>query len=52
MNKKRFYVEFENHCYVYVYAKSAKEVQEIIEPTEDTENLKGTSPINVIEATE
>ena len=52
MNKKRFFVEFENHCYIYVKAMSAEEVREIIEPTEDNGLLKGTSTIIVIEATE
>ena len=49
---KRFFVEFENHLYLYVYAKSAEEVREIIEPTEDTETLQGSSPILYIDATE
>ena len=48
---KRFFVEFQNHIYLYVYAKSAEEVREIIEPTENTETLQGTSPILCIEAT-
>tara|TARA_R100000781_G_scaffold75076_2_gene46713 strand:+ start:881 stop:1036 length:156 start_codon:yes stop_codon:yes gene_type:complete len=49
---KRFFVEFENHTYLYVQANSEEEVQEIIEPTEDTDILQGTSPILSIEATE
>tara|TARA_R100001460_G_scaffold44048_2_gene80569 strand:+ start:5982 stop:6137 length:156 start_codon:yes stop_codon:yes gene_type:complete len=49
---KRFFVEFENHSYIYVYAKSAEEVRQIIETTEDTETLHGTSPILSVEATE
>lgn len=49
---KRFFVEFENHSYIYVYANSETEVREILEPTEDTETLKGTSPIICIEDTE
>ena len=52
MMTKRFFVEFENHLYLYVYAKSAEEVREIIEPTEDTETLQGSSPILYIDATE
>ena len=49
---KRFFVEFENHLYLYVSAKSSEEVREILEPTDDTETLQGTSPILSIEATE
>jgi hypothetical protein len=52
MSIKRFFVEFENHLYVYVYAKSEEEVLSIIEPTDDTETLQGTSKIILIEATE
>ena len=49
---KRFFVEFENHIYLYVYAKSADEVREILEPTDDTETLRGTSPILFVAETE
>ena len=49
---KRFFVEFENHLYLYVLAKSSEEVRQILEPTEDTETLQGTSPILLIEPTE
>ena len=49
---KRFFVEFEGHIYLYVYAESAEAVQDIIEPTEDTDTLHGTSPILSIQATE
>jgi len=49
---KRFFVEFENHFYLYVFAKSREEVLEILEPTEDTDTLQGTSPILSIQATE
>lgn len=48
---KRFFVEFQNHSYVYIHAASEKEVREILEPTDDTETLQGTSPILCIEAT-
>ena len=49
---KRFFVEFEDHSYIYIHAASEEEIREILEPTEDTEALKGTPPIVCIEITD
>lgn len=48
---ERYFVEFENHFHIYVHASSPEEVQKIIEPTDDTKDLRGTSPILLIETT-